>query len=168
MSAAFSRYNTAYAVTISHGTAHPGIKGLKAIDLQFLPQDTTCCIQPMDQWVINYVVFVYNNFFFFFYFFFKKVVLHIETVPRSAEENVLLKRNFYKINTSQNIRAVNIIWGKKFEYVISIFRFLMKFKSFFLIRLKLNLILKVIMPTWVARNLSSEKIFKLIQNLRIQ
>ena len=57
-------------------------------------------------------------FFFFFYFFFKKVVLHIETVPRSAEENVLLKRNFYKINTSQNIRAVNIIWGKKFEYVI--------------------------------------------------
>ena len=160
MSAAFSRYNTAYAVTISHGTAHPGIKGLKAIDLQFLPQDTTCCIQPMDQWVINY--------FFFFDFFFKKVVLHIETVPRSAEENVLLKRNFYKINTSQNIRAVNIIWGKKFEYVISIFRFLMKFKSFFLIRLKLNLILKVIMPTWVARNLSSEKIFKLIQNLRIQ
>ena len=72
--------------------AHPEIKGLISIDLQFLPPNTTSCTQPMDQGVIRYFVFV-----FYFLVFFKKFVLHIETAPRSIEEKVFFKKNnFYK------------------------------------------------------------------------
>lgn len=38
--------------------AHPEVSGLKAINLQFLPPNTTSCTQPMDQGVIRYVCFI--------------------------------------------------------------------------------------------------------------
>ena len=38
--------------------AHAEVSGLKAINLQFLPPNTTSCTQPMDQGVISYVCFV--------------------------------------------------------------------------------------------------------------
>ena len=38
--------------------AHPEVSGLKAIDLQFLPSNTTFCTQPMNQRVIRYVCFI--------------------------------------------------------------------------------------------------------------
>ena len=38
--------------------AHPEVSGLKAINLQFLPPNTTSCKQPMDQEVIRYVCFI--------------------------------------------------------------------------------------------------------------
>ena len=38
--------------------AHPEVSGLKAINLQFLPQNITSCIQPTYQGVIRYVCFI--------------------------------------------------------------------------------------------------------------
>ena len=38
--------------------AHPEVLGQKAIDLQFLPPNTTSCTQPIDQRVIWYVCFI--------------------------------------------------------------------------------------------------------------
>ena len=38
--------------------AYPEVSGLKAINLQFLPQNITSCIQPTDQGVIRYVCFI--------------------------------------------------------------------------------------------------------------
>ena len=38
--------------------AHPEALGLKAINLQFLPPNTTSCPQAMDQGVIRYVCFI--------------------------------------------------------------------------------------------------------------
>ena len=44
--------NWKFALIIDNCTTHPGIKGLKAIDLFFLPPNTTSALQPMDQGVI--------------------------------------------------------------------------------------------------------------------
>jgi len=41
-------------LVIDNCPAHPEIRGLKAINLQFLPPNTTSCTQPMDQGVIRY------------------------------------------------------------------------------------------------------------------
>ena len=41
------------ALNINNCTAHPEIGGLKAIDLFFLPPNTTSVLQPMDQGVIR-------------------------------------------------------------------------------------------------------------------
>ena len=38
--------------------AHLETSGLKAMNLQFLPQNTTSCTQPMDQGIIRYVFFI--------------------------------------------------------------------------------------------------------------
>ena len=38
--------------------AHPEVSGLKAINLQFLPPDTTSCTQPVDQEIIRYICFI--------------------------------------------------------------------------------------------------------------
>ena len=38
--------------------AHPEVSGLKAINLQLLPQNITSCIQPTYQGVIRYVCFI--------------------------------------------------------------------------------------------------------------
>ena len=38
--------------------AHPEVSGLKAINLQFLPPNTTSWTQPMDLGVIKYVCFI--------------------------------------------------------------------------------------------------------------
>lgn len=49
--------------------AHLEIKGLRSIDLQFLPPNIKYCTQPMDQRVIKYVVFVGNKFFLKLFFY---------------------------------------------------------------------------------------------------
>ena len=45
-------------MTADNCPAHPEVSGLKAINLQFLPPNTTSCTQPMDQGVIRYVCFI--------------------------------------------------------------------------------------------------------------
>ena len=35
-------------LVVDNGPAHPDVTGLKAINLQFLPPNTTSCTQPMD------------------------------------------------------------------------------------------------------------------------
>ena len=44
-------------LVVDNCPAHPDVSGLKAINLQFLPPNTTSCTQPMDQGVIRYVSF---------------------------------------------------------------------------------------------------------------
>ena len=43
---------------VNNCPAHPEVSGLKAINLQFLPPNSTSCTQPMDQGVIRYVCFI--------------------------------------------------------------------------------------------------------------
>ena len=49
----FEKENRKIALIIDNCTAHPEIGGLKAIDLFFLPPNTTSVLQPMDQGVIR-------------------------------------------------------------------------------------------------------------------
>ena len=48
----FEKENRKIALIINNCTAHPEIGGLKAMDLFFLPSNTTSVLQPMDQGVI--------------------------------------------------------------------------------------------------------------------
>ena len=91
----FERRRRKIIIIANNCPVDPEIKGLKSIDLQFLPPNTMYCTQPMDQGVIRYVDFVYNKFIFDLL---KKFVLRIETVPHSIEEKVffLEKITFYK------------------------------------------------------------------------
>lgn len=50
----FEREGRKVAMIVDNCPAHPAISGLKAIDLIFLPPNTTSCTQPMDQGVIRY------------------------------------------------------------------------------------------------------------------
>ena len=43
---------------IDNCPVHQEVSGLKAINLQFSPPNTTSCTQPMDQGVIRYVCFI--------------------------------------------------------------------------------------------------------------
>ena len=45
-------------VKVDNFPAHPELSGLKAINLQFLPPNTTSWTQPMDLGVIKYVCFI--------------------------------------------------------------------------------------------------------------
>ena len=49
---------TKVIMTVDNCRPHPEVSGLKAINLQFLPPNTTSCTQPMDQGVIRYVCFI--------------------------------------------------------------------------------------------------------------
>ena len=49
----FEKENWKIALIINNCTAHPEIGGLKAMDLFFLPSNTTSVLQPMDQGVIR-------------------------------------------------------------------------------------------------------------------
>ena len=44
-------------MVVDNCPAHPDVSGLKCINLQFLPLNTTSCTQPMDQGVIRYDLF---------------------------------------------------------------------------------------------------------------
>ena len=46
------------AMIVDNCPAHPEVLGLKAINLQFLPSNTTSRTQAMDQGVISYVCFI--------------------------------------------------------------------------------------------------------------
>ena len=46
------------AMVVDDCPAHPDVSGLKAINLQFLPPNTTFCTQLMDHGVIRYVCFI--------------------------------------------------------------------------------------------------------------
>ena len=43
---------------VNNCPAHPEVSGVKAINLQFLPQNTTSCTQPIDRGVISDVSFI--------------------------------------------------------------------------------------------------------------
>ena len=47
---------------VDNCAARPEVSGLKAINLQFLPPNTTSCTQPMDQGVIRYVSLLFSYF----------------------------------------------------------------------------------------------------------
>ena len=49
----FEKESQKVALIVDNCTAHPEIGGLKAIDLFFLPPNTTSILQPMDQGVIR-------------------------------------------------------------------------------------------------------------------
>ena len=51
----FEKENWKIALMINNCTAHPEIGGLKAMDLFFLPSNTTSVLQPMDQGVIYFL-----------------------------------------------------------------------------------------------------------------
>ena len=62
----FKRQGRKIIMIVDNCPAYPEIKGLKSIDLQFLPPNTTSCTQLMDQGSVRYFVFVYNKFIFEF------------------------------------------------------------------------------------------------------
>ena len=45
-------------MVVDNCPVHPEVSGLKAINLQLFPTNTTSCTQPMDQSVIRYVCFI--------------------------------------------------------------------------------------------------------------
>ena len=47
----FEKENRTISLIIDNCTAHPEIGGLKAIDLFFLPPNTTSVLQSMDKWI---------------------------------------------------------------------------------------------------------------------
>ena len=53
----FEREGRKIVMIVDNFPAHPDVPVLKAINLQFLPPNTTSCTQPMDQGVIRYVYF---------------------------------------------------------------------------------------------------------------
>ena len=57
----FEKENRTIALTIDNRRAHPEIGGLKAIDLFFLPPNTTSVLQPMDQGVIRSLTATYRT-----------------------------------------------------------------------------------------------------------
>ena len=57
----FEKENQTVALIIDNCTAHPDIGGFKAIDLFFLPPNTTSTIQPMNQGVIHSLKARYRN-----------------------------------------------------------------------------------------------------------
>ena len=54
----FKMQGTKVVMIVDNFPAHPEVSGLKAINLQFLPRNTTSCTHPMDQGVIRYVCFI--------------------------------------------------------------------------------------------------------------
>ena len=54
----FEMQGRKFVMIVDNCPAHSKFLGLKAINLQFLPPDTTSCIQAMDQVVISYACFI--------------------------------------------------------------------------------------------------------------
>ena len=54
----FEMQGRMFVMIVDNFPAHSKVLGLKAINLQFLPLDTTSCIQAMDQVVISYACFI--------------------------------------------------------------------------------------------------------------
>ena len=53
---------TKVIMTVDNCRPHPEVSGLKAINLQFLPPNTTSCTQLINQGIIRYVCFIFLNF----------------------------------------------------------------------------------------------------------
>ena len=54
----FEMQGRKFVMIVDNCPAHSKVLGLKAINLQFLPPNTTSCIQAMDQVVISYACFI--------------------------------------------------------------------------------------------------------------
>ena len=63
----FKRRGLKILMIVNNCPVYPEITGLKVIDLQLLPLNTTSCAQHMDQEVISYLVFGYSKFIFEFF-----------------------------------------------------------------------------------------------------
>ena len=54
----FEMHGRKVVMIVNNFPAHPEVLGLKAVNLQFLPPNTTSYTQAMDEGVIRYVYFI--------------------------------------------------------------------------------------------------------------
>ena len=57
----FQRQNHKVVVIVDNCPAHPPVRGLRAVDLVFLPPNSTSHTQPMDQGIIKNLNTFYRN-----------------------------------------------------------------------------------------------------------